>query len=260
MKTSELRLNRETILAIKRQHLRARQSKTPIEALIALAMMQRRPRYILNTTMDAAERVLLIGQISRSETFDPVSTALRYARMGVDAVSFFTDNAMYENDLDDLLMVAMGVKNLPVIYQNYIVDEYNVIEARASDASALVLHASALEREMLRRVVSTTQRWKMSAIVQVASREELEYAATIHPHAVAVDYSISQDIQRALERLQQLRPYVPYNTRLLLMNTLQSLEHVEAAIALGVDAVIIGEELLNDSAHHSHLHALLARH
>lgn len=259
MTTSELKINRDILLATKTQHLAERRAKTPLEAVHAMATMQRRPRYILNTVVDAHASVQLIGQITRLDTYDPVAMALRFVREGVDAVAFFTDNAAYQNDLDDLLMVAMGVKDTPVIYQNYIVNEYNVIEARASDASALVLYASALDPAMLRKTVSMTQRWKMTAIVQVNSEDEMRRAVELSPHAIAIGLSESDDIPHAIDKLRLLRPLLPYNTRSLLMNCLHTLDEVEAVVAEGVNAVIVSEDVLNTAQKSTRLKALLQR-
>lgn len=259
MTTSELRLNREIILAQKRKLLEERQSKTPLEAVRAMAAMQRRPRPILTTMMDSRSRVQVIGQITRMETYDPVSSALRFVREGADAVAFFTDNASYEHDLDDLLMVAMGIKDKPVIYQNYLVNEYNVIEARASDASAVVLYASALTPSELRRVVSITQRWKMSVIIQVNNEEDLLHAATLCPHAIGIGHSESLDTERSLQKVSHLRSMMPHNVRMLMMNCLQNLDEVEAAVRLGVHAVVINEEVMNTRRKSSRLKDILER-
>lgn len=259
MTTSELKINRDILLATKLQHLAERRAKTPLEAIHAMATMQRRPRYILNTVIDPDSPIQLIGQITRLDTYDPVAMALRFVREGVDAVTFFTDNAAYQNDLDDLLMVSMGVKDTPVIYQNYIVNEYNVIEARAADASALILYASALDPTMLRKTVSMTQRWKMTAIVQVNTEEDMRYATELSPHAIAVGHGESDDIPHAIDKLRLLRPLLPYNTRLLLMNCLHTLDEVEAVITEGVNAIIVSEDVLNTAAKSARLKTLLKR-
>jgi indole-3-glycerol phosphate synthase len=137
MTTDNLPTNLEAILAAKRQFLMERRAKTPIAAVSALADMQRRPQPILNTVTNGSQ-VTLIGQITHSDTYDPVAATLRYIREGVDAVSLFTDQIVYRRGLDDLLLVSRGV-NIPVISQDYILDEYHVVEARAAGASALVL-------------------------------------------------------------------------------------------------------------------------
>ena len=124
MATDNLSNDLNTILAAKRQYLAERRAKTPIQAVIALADMQRRPQPVLNTVTNGSQ-IALIGQITRAETYDPVAVTLSYINRGVDGVSLYTDQSVYSRGLDDLLLVSRGV-NIPVISQDYILDEYHV--------------------------------------------------------------------------------------------------------------------------------------
>ncbi len=259
MTTKDIRLDRDTIIDAKRDYLVERQGRTPLQAVIALATLQRRPRQTLNTIPTNDERIKLIGQIRRSDTYDPVSSALSYVRAGADAVAFFTDHTLYEEDLDDLLMVASGIRNTPLIYQNYVLDEYHAVEARASDASALVLYASVLDTAVLRQTVSVTQRWKMTAIVQVSNENNLQRANDLSPHAIGIGYSEAENSEADIQLLEQLRPMMPFNVRVMLMSCLKTLEEVEAAINMGVDAVIVDNTLLGNRKKSEALGKLLER-
>jgi len=255
MGTGSLNVNRDIILATKRQYVKDRKRKTPIEAVLALAAMQRRPRTILNTITDGHE-VAIIGQITRSETYDPVSTALQFAQAGVDSLAFFTDHSIYRHDMDDMLMVARGVKQFPIIAQNYIEDEYSVIAARAADASGLVLYSALLEPDTLRRVVSMTQRWKMTTILQVNEAGKADLIHQLSPHVVAFGDNLSKDIHKSLKLLEAYRDQVPFYTKVMLMNCLHKLADVEAAVDAGVEAIIVsGNLLLNGKA--SKLHEII---
>lgn len=245
MATGSLHLNRDIILATKRQYINERRKKTPMEAVLSLAQMQRRPRSVLDTMQDD-DRVTLIGQILRTETYDPVSTALTYVREGADAIAFFTDHSIYSGDLDDMLMVARGVKDTPIIYQNYTLDEYSVLSARAADASALVLYASLLDAATLRRVVSATQRWKMTAVVQMDDTSQLPLVETLSPHAIAYGDDLSGKLELSLKELAALRNHLPTHIRVLLMHCLQTLEEVEAVLALNIHGIIVGDALLKN--------------
>jgi indole-3-glycerol phosphate synthase len=143
MSVQQLDIESTPIVAAKQERLRERQIKTPTAAVLALAEMQTLPRPILNI-VTAGESVTVIGQITYAEVYDPVGTALRYARAGVDAVTFFTDQQIYVNGLEDLLLVSRGVSR-PVICQDFILNEYHVMEARAAGAAGLVLYASILD-------------------------------------------------------------------------------------------------------------------
>ncbi|RMG82370.1 MAG: hypothetical protein D6712_14795 [Chloroflexi bacterium] len=245
MTTENLQVDRETVLEAKKHWLQARKEQTPLPAISALASMQNRPRPILNT-IPADGRAQIIGQIRRHETYDPVAQALQYIRGRVDAISLYTDHSLYNDDFDDMQMVAAAVKDLPIIYQNYVLDDYQVIEARAADASAIMLYTSVLNERTLWNVASVTQRWKMSVIVQVDNMAALESINRLSPHAIAIgDNDI--DIHRGLDLLEQLRPQVGFNIRVMFLPTIETLEAAHAAIELGADAIIISPHLLENN-------------
>lgn len=258
MKTEDLKIERRTIIADKQRNLELRQAQTPLQAVIALATMQRRPRPILNT-VPTSRHIKLIGQIRRSETYDPVAEALQYVRAGVDALSFYTDHTLYAHDLDDMLMIATAVKNTPIIYQNYILNDYHVVEARAADASALVLHSSVLDTNMIRKTVSVTQRWKMTALVQVNDEAQLHEANILSPHAIAFGNTEDPNGELALSLLEQHRSHVDFNIRVLPVSRFHTLDEVEFALKHDVHAVIVGRQILADARKTEQLRQLLER-
>lgn len=243
MTTRNLRVNRDIILATKRRYLKERQQKTPTDAVLSLAQMQRRPRSLLNQVNDG-DQIRIIAQVTRTETYDPVTSALHCLVNGADAIAFFTDHAMHKGDLDDLLMVARAVKMVPVLYQNYILDEYGVIAARSADASAVMLYSSILSPERLRQVVSMAQRWKMSVLVQANTPEELEFARELSPHAISYGEMLSNNVERTVAELSEQTLDIPHYARFLLSHTLSSVPQVEKVLRLPVDALIVSEALM----------------
>jgi indole-3-glycerol phosphate synthase len=241
----------EIVIAARRQALMERKSKTPIEAVRALASMQKRPQPILNSVSQDVP-ILFIGQIKYSatkleiqnESYDPVATALRYAKNGFDAVALFTDEALYEGGLDDLVLISRAI-NLPVISQDYILDEYQIVEARAAGASALILSSAILEQTSMRALVSSTQRNRMTAIVEVCTPGELEYALSLSPYVIGITNRNPITGEIMSEQISQLRELIPPNIRVMLTDGLGSPEEMAVAAELKVDAVLITETILD---------------
>jgi indole-3-glycerol phosphate synthase len=255
MTLESLSIATEDILAAKRQQLSVRQAKTPTAAVIALAEMQRRPFPVLNY-VTGGEMVTLIGQVHYTETYDPVGASLRFSRAGVDAIGFFTDAKVYSKGLDDMLLVSRGVKR-PVLVQDFVLNEYHVTEYRAAGAAALTLYASVLEPAVLRRTVSVTQRWRMSALVQVANDEQLELAKTLSPHVISVGDPFQPDVEHDLRLLEELRRAIPAYTQIMLLHSLETFAQLESALSMGVDAVVINESLINTAEKAARVHALV---
>lgn len=244
MAVGQFGIDTDMIINTKRERLRERQAKTPNAAVVALADMQQRPRPILNV-VTGGETTAVIGRIMQEEIYDPVGMALRYARAGIDAIAFFTDAQVYGNGLEDMLLVARAMQ-CPIISQDFILDGYHVAEARAAGASALTLYASVLDPLTLRRTVSLTQRWRMTAIVQIENEDHLHYVRDLSPHVVAVGTLDESDTAADLELLRKLRPLIPYNIHCMLLDPLSTLDEVAEAVSMGVDAIIVDERLLGN--------------
>lgn len=249
-----------TILEAKKRFLQKRQEKIPNVAVLALAEMQARPAPVLNM-VTAGEYVTLIGQISLEETYDPVSAGLRCIRDGADAVSFLTDRRIYSKGMEDLLLVARGIGNSPVICQDYILDEYHVTEARAAGASAVVAYSAILEPQALRNIVSLAHRWKMTSIVQVSNEKEMSYAASLSPHVIGIGDGFTQyfNRERDLPMIRRLAPMMPFHARMMPLGCLRDIADVADVVKLGVDAIIVEESLITTQDTYEQLRTLLDR-
>lgn len=252
-------MNLETIIAAKRQALQQRKAKTPIDAVRALASMQRRPQPILNTV---GAHVTLIGQVKHTvsrtgsllESYDPVSMALRFMRGRVDAISLFTDSTTYPRGLDDLTLVTRAA-NIPAINQDYVLDEYHLVETRAAGASALVLSSDVLDKHALRALVSATARNRMTSIVQIQNEDQLNYALSLSPHVIGLGNPDECNID--IHALEKLRSHIPHSIRVMVMCCLDSLHDVELTLKIGVDAVIVSSNLFMNEKTIDQLHAML---
>ncbi len=256
MVTGHLHVNRDIILASRRQFLQERKKRIPIEAVLAMAQMQSRPRPILNMMQEEGV-VTLIAQITRTPVYDPVTAALTCVQEGAQAIAFFTDHALYHGDYEDMLMVARGVRNTPVICENYMPDEYSVLTARAADASALVLHSSVLEEKALRQTVVATQKNKMTAIVQISHMGQLGLVQSLSPHAIAFGDDGTGTLEESLKHLAACRDTFPAYTRVMLMHCLETVEEVEAALEARVHAVIVSETLMRQDKRISKIRRLV---
>lgn len=256
MATDKLEINANTIIAAKRRRVALRQDQVPINAIIALANMQKGSQSILTEVSMADDPVKVIGQIRHEDIYDPVAAALRYIRHGTDAIALFTDKKVYSKGMDDLTFISRGI-NIPIICQDYIINSYHVAEARAAGASAVVIYSDLLEYNQLRDVVSNTMRWRMTAIVQVNSEQQLADAALLSPHVIAVGSGQTFNKDTDLDTLRRLRPYIPYNTRVMPMGCLNNINTIKAVIDIGVDAITVDERLLNHKLNRQRLHNLI---
>ncbi len=250
-------LQLDEIITNKQEQLQQRQRRTPMAAIIALAEMQQRPLPILNMVTSNNE-ICILGSIQRTEIYDPVGSAMRYQRLGVDGLTLYTDDDTQADGLEDLLLITRATRT-PVISYDYILDGYHVAEARAAGASALTMYASLLDAVILRRTVSLTQRWHMTAIVQIEHDDQIAHLKTLSPHVTAVGSPHTPDPAHDLRLLHALRPSIPFNVHCMPLHPLTSVQQVAEAVEIGVDAFTCSPTLLKDAAVMEQIKAVLPR-
>ncbi|MCA0455516.1 MAG: hypothetical protein LCI00_16195 [Chloroflexi bacterium] len=261
MPTRQLIPHLDIIAAARKHYVRERKAQTPIEAVRALASMQKRPLPVLTGVATSEQpAVTLIAQIraTSNDTTQIEVLARDLAAVGVDALALFTDNGLDPHGLDDLVALTRTV-NLPVIGQDVIVDEYQIVEARAAGASALVLRTSALDKNLLRTLVSTTQRNRMTAIVETNSVDEIIHAVGLSPYVIAISQIDAWTGAPVKTPAAELRAHIPAGTRAMLAESLGTLEEIQAAVNLQVDAVIVEPELILNAVAFAQIHQMLQR-
>jgi indole-3-glycerol phosphate synthase len=232
----------EEIIVAKRNRLAQRKASTPLDAMRALAGMQKRPQPILSTVTDDGH-VMLFGQIRYgTPSYDPVTLALHYAHAGLDGITLFTDNRIYEGGITDLALVTRAVP-MPVLMQNYVFDEYQVVEARAAGASSLTLVAELVDASTLRTLISATQRNRMTAIVRVQNQAEMDTTLEVCPPVIEVGKR-DDDGTLDLAHIERLRAEIPSTCRVLFFNRLRNLDEAKAVAALKPNAVLVSPGLL----------------
>lgn len=240
------KLATQEIIAAKQDRVAQRKVETPLDAMRALAGMQKRPEPLLSTVTNDS-RVMLFGQIRYgSPAYDPVAQALRYTRMGIDGIALFTDSTIYTGGINDLALITRAVTT-PVLLQNFILDEYQVVEARAAGAAALTLVAKLVERSVLRMLVSTTQRNRMSASVRVKDADELAYALDLCPAVIELGGRSPETDDLELDRITALREQIGNASRVLIYDRLRSFGEVDAIAKLKPNAVLIHDSLLAEN-------------
>jgi indole-3-glycerol phosphate synthase len=170
---------------------------------------------------------------------DPVAYARAYARGGAVAVSVLTDEAHFGGSLDDLSQVA-GSVNLPALRKDFIIDETQVLEARAAGASAILLIVRVLTADRLGALVAAAARQGLGTLVEVHTGDELERALAVGPTAIGVNArdlaTFDVDLQGAQAILGQVPPGIP----VVAESGIAGRGDVEQLAAAGADLVLVG--------------------
>lgn len=212
----------------------------------------------------AGDGVAVIAEIKRgspsrgplASALDPVATAQAYARGGASAISVLTAPEGFGGALADLEAVArLGV---PTLRKDFLVDPYQVWEARAVGASAVLLLAVALDDDALRTMLRATADAGLDALVEVHDEHEMDRAAALEPSLIGINVRDLRDFSVDTGRFAQVARTCPSSTLLVAESGVHDSEDVRAYAAAGADAVLVGEHLVTSKDPESATRALVS--
>ena len=173
---------------------------------------------------------------------DPVAHAQAYARGGAVAVSVLTDEAHFGGSLEDLSQVAASV-SLPVLRKDFIIDETQIVEARAAGASAVLLIVRVLSSDRLRALAASAARHELGTLVEVHTAAELEAALAVRPTAVGVNARDLSTFKVDLREAERVIARVPAGVPVVAESGVEARGDVERLAAAGADFVLVGTSL-----------------
>ena len=166
-----------------------------------------------------------------------------YERGGAAALSVLTEWDHFGGRLDDL-REARGATELPILRKDFTIDPYQVYEARASGADALLLVVGALESHELGALHGLARALELDVLVEVHDEEELEAALAIDAGVIGINNRNLADFSVDLSRTFELLTDVPAGKTVVSESGITTREQVEELEQVGVDAVLVGESLM----------------
>jgi indole-3-glycerol phosphate synthase len=199
----------------------------------------------------AGTRVRLIAEVKRASPsqglfradLDPIAQASTYAAAGAAAVSVLTDARYFHGSLDDLVQVRRAVP-VPVLRKEFIVDEYQLWEAREAGADAVLLIVAALEDAALRDLLAAAKGAGLATLVEVHTAGELDRALRLGAPVIGVNNRDLQTLTTTLAPSLALLPQIPPGPIAVSESGLRTGADVAQVVAAGAHAVLVGETLL----------------
>lgn len=242
------------ILAHKAEEVARQRAKVPLAALEGRIARAPAPRDFA-AALRRPPATALIAEVKKAspsrgvlrEPFDHLDLARTYAAAGAAAISVLTDVRFFQGSLKYLEAIRQLPAAPPVLRKDFIVDPYQVYEARAYGADALLLIVGALDDAPLAELLALTGDLGMAALVEVHTEAELERALAVGAPVVGVNNRDLHSFRTALEtteRLARLLPAGPGRPVLVSESGIFTPEHVARLRAYGADAVLVGEALV----------------
>ena len=239
----------DEILAHKAVELAERAARAPIHALVEHAAAV--PAALDIRAALAGPDLAVIAEIKRISPargalrpgLDAAETARGYAEAGAAAISVLTDERFFGGSDRDLVAVR-GAVSAPVLRKEFVIDPYQVYEARALGADAVLLIVQALGRARLAELAALVESLGMAALVEVHTVGELAVAADLGALLIGIN---NRDLTRMtvdLETTERLRPLVPPGVTVVAESGIRTADDVSRLRRLEVDAVLVGEALV----------------
>jgi indole-3-glycerol phosphate synthase len=223
----------------------------------AEAALAPKPRDFV-AALRAVARMALIAEVKKASPsqgllrhkFDPLELAALYAQNGAAAISVLTDARYFQGKLEYLTQIrahleqARGQDAPPLLRKDFIVDPYQVYEARAAGADALLLIAAVLTDKEMSDLLCLTQALGMAALVEVHNRAELERVLPLQPRLIGVNNRDLRDFSVNLNTCLELRPYVPNDICFVAESGIHTAADVARLARAGVEAILVGEALV----------------
>jgi indole-3-glycerol phosphate synthase len=194
-----------------------------------------------------ADRICLIAEIKKAspsagvirDAFDPIKIGRVYEKEGVDAISVITDKAFFQGDIAILSAVKENFSP-PVLRKDFIIDPYQLYEARAFGADAILLIVSLLSADMLRSYLKTACELGLSALVEVHTEKELHTAVEAGARVIGINNRNLKTFEVDIKNTLQLVGRIPKNRVCVSESGIKSPDDIERLRQAGVDAVLIG--------------------
>ena len=243
----------DEICVAKREDVARRKSRASVEALDRRASERSAPRGFrraLELAQDGGHG--LIAEIKRAspskglirEDFSPPDHARAYAAGGATCLSVLTDEPYFQGH-DDYLVSARAACDLPVLRKDFMVDPWQVAEARALGADAILVIVAALENNAMAEIESAALERGMDVLVEVHDETELERAATrLSSCLIGVNNRDLRTFATDLATTERLAPLMPRDALVVGESGIATHDDCERLARSGVRSFLVGESLM----------------
>lgn len=243
----------QRILAVKAQEISAAQAHMPLTEMQAAARATAPARDFVGALRAkiAAGKPAVIAEVKKAspskgvlrEQFDPAAIAATYERHGAACLSVLTDSQFFQGRLDDL-KAARGACRLPVLRKDFMMDPYQIYEARAAGADCILLIVAALESGRMQELEATAHELGMAVLVEVHDGAELDAALALKTPLIGVNNRNLRTFETTLDTTLGLLQKIPAERLVITESGILKPQDVEKMRANAVNGFLVGEAFM----------------
>ena len=243
----------DEIVAHKRSEIAEAKQRKPADVLESELAAALPVRDFVAALRASAERsgVAMIAEVKKASPsagviradFDPVAIAKTYEANGAACISCLTDEKYFQGRLEDLTAIKQAV-SLPVLRKDFIVDRYQVLEARAAGADAILLIAECLDDCQLRDLYFYASQLGMECLIELYEPENLDRVLNLQPSLIGVNNRNLKTMITDLDHTIRLASRIVPQALLVAESGIHTRADVERLQAAGCQAILVGESLM----------------
>jgi len=255
----------DDILARTRADLEVRKQTRPQPEMVAAAVGRGEDRRSLGAVLRQPGSVACIAEFKRrspsagwiNEKADLESTVRAYREGGASAVSVLTDEPFFGGRLGDLAPARVA-SGLTVLRKDFIIDPYQICEAAAAGADAILLIVAALGDGALAELLATAKAMRLDVLVEAHDADEVKRAVASGAHIIGVNNRDLRTFTVDRDLAARMRPLIPKDRIVVAESGIRDATDVARLRDAGVDAILVGETLMRAPDPAATLRGLLA--
>jgi indole-3-glycerol phosphate synthase len=240
----------DRILAEKMREVAAAKARCREDDLRRRALWKE-PRRGFRAALAARAGTAVIAEIKKASPsrgviradFDPALHARQYSAAGAACISVLTDEMFFQGHLDHLA-AARAACSLPMLRKDFVIDPYQIVEARAWGADAVLLIAAALDGRSLPSLSAAAADEGLDVLVEVHDESEMAAAISAGASLIGINNRDLRTFVTSLEVTRRLAPLAPSGTLLVAESGIKSRDDIASLRAAGVTGFLIGEHLM----------------
>ena len=238
-----------TILENTRLEIDKLKESMPINRLKKLPEYARKP-YSLQKSLQSSD-IAVIAEIKKAspskgiirEDFEPVSLAMGYIENGANALSILTDKKFFQGDICFIADIR-PVAPIPILRKDFIIDSYQLTEAKAFGADAVLLIVAALESSQLQELHSEANELGLECLVEVHNESELDKLNLDRIKIIGINNRDLKDFSVDLSTSVRVASYIPDHITIVSESGISNRADIKLLKENGINAVLIGESLM----------------
>lgn len=238
-----------------KEDLKQQKQKLPAELLgRSLSYNYRVPRPVANALKASESGELnIIAEVKKAspskgvirQDFDPIAIAQSYANAGASAISVLTEPHFFQGDLEYLAQIRRYVPT-PLLRKDFIIDEYQILQAAVYGADFILLIAKALSQKDLSHLLNYARHLGLEALVETHDAQDVKKAVFAGADIIGINHRNLQSFEMDMSLCQKLIPIIPQGKIIIAESGLYEHAQLQELAKIGVDAFLIGEHFMKE--------------